>query len=336
MSSNQKKVAELLHITSMEKGAGFGGSAAVGLLDGYPAAISWTKTDNQPMVAIMIRFRKDSLRTSPEIIKEQISHSTEILAATGKKSLNSGELKSLVTGVDYLHFQWHYTLKAPKPEQVATVTQLLLKIIKNDGAEPIGTKCEECSSNSGELYSIGGIPLSVCSGCRERMAEEDRRLIEEYQAKESAIVPGIIAGIITAAVMALLWGGTAYYAHRIFLWGAVLMGIVIAWVVNKAMGKVNNFGRGLTVLLTFASVVAGDFIFILLSASKTLKEPISMDLAKRVAANFIEIELYETNGYISILFGLIGAIYILYVNKPPIGKRAMVKIASIFVRSKAT
>ncbi len=137
---------------------------------------------------------------------------------------------------------------------------------------------------------------------------------------------GTLAGLGAAAGCALLWGGIAYGLHRIFLYGGILIGIGIAWSVNKGMGKVNLYGRCLTVALTVASVLAGDFFFLWLSAADELHEPLTLDLARRLWSHFVEIEFADSSGYLSVLFGLIGAIFVLYTNRPPVAKRVFVPI----------
>jgi hypothetical protein len=86
------------------------------------------------------------------------------------------------------------------------------------------------------------------------------------------------------------------------------------------------FGRGVTVTLTIVAVIAGDFLFIVLTAAKSLNRPIDAALFGDVARAFLGIEFSEGSGWLSLLFAILGAIYILYVNRPPVSKRKMVPV----------
>ena len=139
----------------------------------------------------------------------------------------------------------------------------LITLVK-EAAAPVGSDCEICGGGgTGELGMVGRALTSICVGCRERMGEEDRRRVEEYEGLSANPLLGTLAGIGAAVGGAVLWGGIAYLLERIFLYGGILIGVGIAFAVNRGMGKTNLYGRALTVLLTLASVMMGDFIFML-------------------------------------------------------------------------
>jgi len=195
-------------------------------------------------------------------------------------------------------------------------------------AAPVGTDCEVCGgAQSGEICSGQSTLASVCAGCRQRMEEEDRRKVEEYQARESNPLMGTAAGIAAALGGAFLWGGVAYGLQRIFLYGGILIGVGIAWAVNKGMGKINLYGRILTVGLTLGSVLMGDFLFMCLVAARELKLTLSVDLALRLAPHFTQFEFADGSGALSLLFGVIGAVFILFANRPPALKRVIVPLS---------
>lgn len=323
--AQQQTFAEIVGITSMDKAGPFEGSAAVGIMDGYIVAVSWTTFDKKAGIGFMIRFRKGSLKLESNTLREKIIGSDELLQMMDKKSLSGAEKDTLTITEDTVLFAWQYSFRAPAAETAAKVARLLVKIIAEHTSPP-GSDCQMCEKYRGDLYCIDGLPMLVCAGCRESMGEDDRKAIDAYEALPSNPVAGLIAGIIASVAMACAWGLVAYGLNRIFLYGAILIGVVVAWAVNKGMGKVNFFGQAITVILTLFSVIAGDYLFILLSAAKELESPIDLDLARLVVDHFVEIEFAEASGYLSMLFGVIGAVYILYSNRAPVAKRTMVPV----------
>ncbi len=341
MSKTQAaQLAELMSLTTTSAGSPLGAICATGALEGFPVAVAWNRRlkpgaagypgngkTGRPTVTFLIRFKAKTLKVPVETLAGQISSRPEILAAMGIKDKSGAKRMSMTTGPDSFLFHWDYSFRAPKPDAVATVLRTLIGMLR-ETATPIGSDCEVCGgTRTGELGSVNGVLISVCAGCRERMGEEDRRKLEAYEAITANPLMGTLAGAGAAAAGALLWGGIAYGLNRIFLYGGILIGVGIAWSVNKGMGKVTLFGRALTVVLTIASVLAGDFFFLWLSAANQLNEPLSLDLAQRLWAHFVQIEFADSSGYVSVLFGLLGAVFILFTNRPPVARRVYVPIA---------
>ena len=130
-----------------------------------------------------------------------------------------------------------------------------------------------------------------------------------------------------AVAAALAWGGGAYGLQKIFLYAAFVIGFGVAFAVHKGMGKINLYGRIAAILLTMASVLAGDFFFMCLSASAGLHEPLSFDLAARALPHFVAFEFSDSSGYVSVLFGILGAIGTLVMSRRPVQNRVFVPIA---------
>jgi hypothetical protein len=332
VAKNHVELATLLTIETLEKNGPFGVACAAGSLDGFPVAVAWTKRERASIVGIVVRFRRASLSTPTDSVRSSIESNAKILAAMGQKKLSSKERKGLAVLPDGIAFTWYYSIRAPRPERVADVVRALIETAAGV-AKPVGTVCEKCEQQSGELYSIDGSLFCVCAGCRERVGEEDRIKIAAYEALPSRPLASLLAGAAVAAVMALAWGLVAYGINRIFLYGAFLIGGAIAWAVNRASGKVTVFGRAVTVVLTITAVMAGDFLFIVLTAANDLKRPVDAELLARVARAFLGIEFSEPSGWISLLFALIGAVYILYKNRPPVSKRKMVPVRPVFTQA---
>jgi hypothetical protein len=334
------QLAEQMSLTTTVTGSPLGAVCAIGALEGFPVAIAWNKRlkagaagspgngkTGRSTVTFLIRFKKGTLQVPVQTLAGQISANQEILQAMEIKDKRGARRLSMTAGPDSFRFHWDYSFRAPKAAGAATVLRALIGIFRGV-ATPVGNDCEVCGgTRTGELGSVNGVLISVCAGCRERMGEEDRRKIEAYEALTANPLLGTLFGLGAAAAGALLWGGIAYGLNRIFLYGGILIGVGIAWSVNKGMGKVTLYGRALTVVLTIASVLAGDFFFLWLSAASQLNEPLSLDLAERLWAHFVQIEFADSSGYVSVLFGLLGAVFILFTNRPPVARRVFVPIA---------
>jgi len=327
MASNQaRQLAELLSLAVVPSGRPLHGSCAAGAIDGYPVAISWGKRLKQSTVAFLVRFRKGSLKVPAGALRDQAAGSAEILRAMERKKLSGAESKALLAGPDTLLFYWDYSFRAPKPEAAAALLRLLLGLVRGQ-ALAVQNDCEVCGGRGlGELHSVGQALISVCSGCRERMGEEDRRATEAYDALPANPLLGTAAGAGVAIAAALAWGGVAYTLQKIFLYAAFMIGLAIAVAVHKGMGKVSLYGKVIAVPLTVASVLAGDFFFMCLSVAKELNEPLTLDLASRALPHFIQFEFSDSSGYVSVLFGVLGALGTLLVAKRPVQKRVFIPI----------
>jgi len=317
---SKKKVYELAQLAGLHvvKKPGFLGERfAVGSLKDFLVTAAWARRGNQAGVALQVRFKAGTWSGGPHGLHEAFAESQELKEALGKKKVPGALSKALVLGPDSLALFWQYSFGSPKASTIHGVLKVLTGIAQRF-AQPIGSSCESCGSSSGTQTCLADwIPVSICTNCRLRQDAEAQRQEEEYLRKESNDFLGIAFGVCTALLLGLLWGGIAYGIERIFAYGAILMGLAIAWAINKGMGKVNLLGRILTVLLTLGAVFWGDYVFILLSAAHHLDRAIGLDLAKLVAQQFFTIEFSEGSGTTSLLFGLIGAGTILYSNRPP-------------------
>lgn len=309
-------LAELARLKTVTKGP-WQGPAVAGSMQGFPVAAAWNRTDSQAQVSFLVRFAKGSWSAGPEGLSTFASTSEELREATGKKTIPKAMLKSFQLLEDGILCHWPFSLFSPKPKVVAAVLKALVGLAVKV-AKPVAEQCEGCGREAREgLWMADGVPMRICASCRVSQDEQARRAQEAYEGLASNPLAGVLYGAVTGLVLAALWGGIAYLINRIFLWGAIGIGIALAWAINRGMEKVNLFGRMLTVLLTLATVIAGDYLFILFSAAKDVEGGLSVRLAALAAQHFYEVDFQNGSGYVSLLFALVGAGYILYVNRPP-------------------
>jgi hypothetical protein len=108
----------------------------------------------------------------------------------------------------------------------------------------------------------------------------------------------------------------AYGLNYIFLYGAILIGYLVAAGVLKGTGKVTRFGQIIIPVLTVASVLFGDAIFYTLIVMKDQHVSFSGKLLNAVVVHLWDIES-KGNGVLSLIFALVGAGYALYSARKP-------------------
>ena len=148
-----------------------------------------------------------------------------------------------------------------------------------------------------------------------------------YEAIEPNYPNGLVLGVLAAVLGGLAWGLVAYGINRIFLYGAILIGYLVAQAVIKGTRKVTRFGQILIPVLTIASVLFGDAIFYTLSVMKSESLPFSMKLLSAVVVHLWEIEK-EGGGILSLLFALVGAGYALFAARKPKFKAAFQQLGA--------
>jgi hypothetical protein len=168
---------------------------------------------------------------------------------------------------------------------------------------------------------MNGTPVYICAGCQEKVHHE----LDQAAINYDAIVPnypnGLLLGIGAALLGGVAWGLVAYGIHRIFLYGAILIGYLVSIAVIKGTQKVTRFGQLIIPVLTVASVLFGDAIFYALEVMKSEGIPFSGKLLKAIVVNLWEIE-QESSGILSLVFALVGAGYALYAARKPQFKAA--------------
>jgi hypothetical protein len=177
-------------------------------------------------------------------------------------------------------------------------------------------RCEQCASAATpSLTLMNGIPTFICAGCQEKVRQELNLAATNYEAITPNYPNGLVLGIGAAALGGLAWGLVAYAINYIFLYGAILIGYVVAAGVIKGTGKVTSFGQIVIPILTVASVLFGDAIFYTLIVMKHEHVPFSARLLNTIVQHLWEIE--SKGGVASLIFALVGAGYGIYSARKP-------------------
>lgn len=275
--------------------------SAVGARDGYITVIGFSRDRQGAKVTILLRFKK----------LEQIE---PVKAAVKSSAIKKGKLGAV--GNDFVRWEWKYSFTKPKPEEVAKLAEDLRTAITQVTMGFDG-RCEHCvSASTPSLTLMNGLPTYICAGCQEKVRQELNLAATTYDAITPNYPSGLVLGIGAAIVGGLAWGLIAYAINYIFLYGAILIGYLVAAGVLKGTGKVTRFGQIIIPILTVASVLFGDAIFYTLTVMKQEHLAFSGKLLNAIVLHLWEVEK-EGNGVISLLFALVGAGYAIYSARKP-------------------
>jgi hypothetical protein len=275
--------------------------SAVGTRDNYVTVIGFSHNGQAANLVILLRFKK---LEQPEQAK----------SALKSAAIKKGKLGAV--GDNFVRWEWRYSFTKPKAEEVAKLAEDLRTAIK-PVTTPFDGRCEQCASTSTQsLTLLNGMPMFICATCQEKVRRELNQAAVNYEAITPNYPNGLVLGMAAAAAAGLAWGFVAYGINRIFLYGAILIGYIVAAGVIKGTGKVTRFGQIIIPVLTVASVLFGDAIFYTLILMKEEHVAFSIRLLKAVMLHLWQIEI-QGSGVLSLLFALAGAGYALYSARKP-------------------
>jgi hypothetical protein len=300
-----KQIASLTGLQHYPLQGPFGrkSGSVIGARDGYVTVIGFVR-GREAKVVVLLRFKKTE---QPDLVKSAINQSSVVPWKHGKL---------VEIGNNFLRWEWKYSFTKPKPEDVAKLADALREAMRS-AALPFDGRCEECTSASTPaLTLLNGLPVYMCLGCQEKTRHELDQAAINYEAIVPNYPNGLVLGIGAAVLGGIAWGLVAYAIHRIFLYGAILIGYLVARGVIKGTGKVTRFGQVAIPVLTVASVLFGDAIFYTVEVMKSENIHFSGKLLQAVIVHLWQIE-QEGGGILSLVFALVGAGYALYAARKP-------------------
>ncbi len=272
-------------------------SALIGISDGYIVALGLGKADGgHSAIKMLLRYAKTQ---DPQQIKQALD------PAKGKFKPVTDETTATLVRT--------YSFGKPEAAEVAEKLRDLLAALKTS-ALAINRKCEECGRAEPQLILLNDAPTHYCSSCQVQLNQKLDAAAIAYETLETNLPLGLLYGVGAAVLGSIAWGGAAYLLHRIFLWGAIIIGLFVGKAVVTGTGKVTWTARIMIGLLTAASVAFGDSIFYALTVMKESQIAFVAAL-KLVLVNFWKLETDADGGIISILFALIGAGIVMYSTR---------------------
>jgi len=273
--------------------------ALIGITDGYIVVLGLGKGDGgHAAVKAFLRYAKVQ---DPNHVKQALD------PVKGKFKLATDQTTATLVQT--------YSFAKPEATDVAERMRELLAALKTS-ASPINGKCEECGKAEPQISLLNGLPTHYCSGCQVQLTQKLDAATIAYENLETNLPLGMLYGVAAALLGSIAWGGVAYLLHRIFLVGAILIGLFVGKAVVKGTGKVTWTVRIIIGALTAASVAFGDSIFYALILMKENQLALVPAL-RAVLLNFWKLESDSDGGLVSVLFGLIGAGLVMYSTRKP-------------------
>jgi hypothetical protein len=284
--------------------------ALIGITDGYIVALGLGKGDGgHAAVKALLRHARTQ---DPNHVKQALD------AAKGKFKLATDETSASLVQT--------YSFGKPEATDVAERMRELLAALKT-AASPINGKCEECGKAEPQILLLNDVPRHYCSGCQVQLTQKLDAAAAAYENLETNLPFGLLYGVAAALLGSIAWGGVAYLFHRIFLWGAIIIGLLVGKAVVKGTGKVTWTARIMMGVLTAASVAFGDSIFYALTLMSE-NQLAFVPALKAVLLNFWKLESDSDGGFASVLFGLIGAGVVMYSTRKPAFKARFVALGT--------
>jgi hypothetical protein len=285
--------------------------ALIGSSDGYIVALGSGKDEGgHAAIKMLLRYAKAQ---DAKQVKQAIDPV-------------KGKFKNVKTDETSAVLSWTYSFGKPEATSVAQALPNILAAIKTV-TSPIAGKCEECGRTEPQIVLMNDIPTHHCASCQEQVSHKLDAAAVEYEKLDTNLTPGLLYGLVAALLGSIAWGGVAYLIHRIFLWGAIIIGVFIGKAVVMGTGKVTWPARILMGVLTALSVGFGDALFYALTVMRG-EQVAFMVALKAVLANYWKIETDSQGGVISIIFGLIGAAVVMYSTRKPAFKATFVPLGT--------
>ena len=314
--NNQEWLSQVSSLTGLayyqeHKIFGDKSGALIGVKDGYILAVGLGKAEGgHAAVKMLLRYGKGQ---DPTLIKQALDPA-------------KGKFKQVPGDATTATLVRTYSFGKPEAASIAEDLQNLLSALKTS-APPINEKCEECGRTEPQIVLMNDVPVRYCSSCQVQLNQKLDAAAVEYEKLETNVPLGLLYGSGAALIGSLAWGGVAYLLHRIFLWGAIIIGVFIGKAVEKGIGKVTWTARGMIGVLTIASVAFGDAIFYALTVMSQDQVAFMVAL-KFVLANFVKFETGADGGFLSMIFGLIGAGIVVYSTRKPAFKAQFVPLGT--------
>jgi hypothetical protein len=281
--------------------------ALVGVRDGYLLAVGLGKSDDGRSSAIRLIVRHGT--ADPERMKESLKPA-------------KGSFKGLKVEPNTTAAVRTYSFGKPKPAEVSADVASLMGAVAGSVSTSAG-RCEDCGREERDVILFNNVPGYHCSGCQQQIRQKLDASAMQYEARETNLSLGVLYGAGAALAGSVAWGGVAYLSNHIFLYGAILIGLLVGKAVVMGIGKVSTTGRIMIGVLTVASVVFGDVIFFTLVVMKERNLPFSFPLMRVIVNNLGAI---EGKNVASIIFALIGAAIIVYNTRKPAFKANFVPL----------
>lgn len=287
--SKWKKWAEewgLIHFP--QKALSYPNEWMAGPHQGRLIKVSWSG-GRYPRLYVMVRFpkvesadilrenvrRDDNLAKLPGWKRIKPQQRAKVLSATPASgatlapaglnfkqfNVQWGPAQDLVVGERALVWSHSFSWSRPNAAKIRDWVERLVQTVSRWTA-PFQGRCESCNSAQVDRFVLfEGVPVLMCSACRDRLSMEGHMAQQRYDEEEANYTLGIAYGVMAAIVGGAIWALIAAWTGRIFAALAIGIGFIVALGYKLGAKKVDRIGQIFGAVLTLASVVLGMIFF---------------------------------------------------------------------------
>ncbi len=310
---NWQEVATLLNLPYYPHYRGpFGQKGFItGDLEGQLVSVGPATVQRSAAVGILVHSPPI---TNAAELRAALETDLEVCQALLGKEARKAKMGSMLSiGREGVALVWPIGLRPPSAEKIATLARAVAAAVTRTVGE-LGQSCQRCGRSDAPIMLVNNTPLHLCNGCAETLRFAGSEAARAYAQKSPNLLLGLAFGIGAGIVGAVAWALVALLTERIFMILAVALGLFVGWAIHRGMGKFTWVGQVAAVLITLGSVLAGELLYIALLLVQD-----GIDFFRALLAVLLNLGIIfrESDTWVSLFFGLIGALYILYRYRPP-------------------
>lgn len=285
--------------------------AIIGEMDGQLVSVGPARVGRTKAVGIAVRTPPI---TDAQILRDALETNFVVRQVIGKGKERVNLRSMLSIGKENVVLLWPYALLKPPP--VSQIVDLTRAVVE-ETARTVGRldrRCIGCQQEGAPIVLLNDVPAYLCESCAAKVRAGSAQIAEAYARMRPRLIRGLLYGIGAGILSAVGWGMLAFLSQRIFLAVAILIGLFVGWAIHRGMGKFTWAGQVAAGLITLGSVLVGDILYVTLLLTR---EGIDFVSALAAVVGNLGVLFSEGDIWISLFFGLIGALYILYRYRPP-------------------
>jgi hypothetical protein len=286
----------------------------VGDLGGQLVTVGPAKAQRANAVGIIVQSRPI---LDADRLQEALETDWAVRKALGKEGEARVNLRAMLhIGRENTALIWPIGLRPPSAEKIAALARAVADVIARTVGE-MEPQCKSCGRPDAPIMLVNNTPMHVCEPCAEALQAQGSLAAQAYAQKRPNLPLGLLFGVGAGLVSALAWGVLSLLTERIFMIVAVGIGLFVGWALHRGMGKFTWVGQVAAALITLGSVLLGDLLYITFLLMREGADLLNAFLA--VLFN-LDIVFSESDIWVSLFFGLLGALYIFYrYRKPRVG-----------------
>jgi hypothetical protein len=178
-------------------------------------------------------------------------------------------------------------------------------------------RCEQCGRTLGQRFIVvNGVPVHLCETCQADLVQKGRMAEQAYDERDARHALGAIYATVAALVGGAVWALIAFLTQHMFALTAIGIAVLVGFAYRLGARKMDLAGQAIGVALTLAGVLFGDVLFF--AALVMQRWPRAGLRIEAGWAVFVSaLKAAPADILFSLLFGLLGAIYVVRMLARP-------------------